>query len=109
MALYEESFCQNTCTQLHTNELHLNNQMLPNTQGSKQKIYKYYSLEKGFDRKSYQCSTQLLQMKFWAAGSTEVSTVTSKICILSSLFFVVKKPLLLGVLWNKKIKFAHIQ
>lgn len=34
------------------------------------KIYKYYSLEKGFGRNNHQCPTQPLQMRFWAAGST---------------------------------------
>lgn len=60
----------NICIHLHTSELYLNDQILPNTQGSKQKIYKYYSLQKVFDRNNHQCPTQPPQMRFWAAGST---------------------------------------
>lgn len=59
----------NTCIHLHTSELHLNNQILPNTQGTKQEIYKYHSLQTGFDRNNYHCLTQILQTRFWAAGN----------------------------------------
>lgn len=52
-----------------TSELYLNDQISPNTKQTKQEIYKYYSLQTGFDRNNHHCLTQPPQKRFWAAGN----------------------------------------